>query len=158
MPGVFIPHQSREKSILVRNSLGKDSWTDNTTIGCERLEMLITGRNHSVVYFTIFIVLPLSQTCTLAGHLLNNTQASGFPRLRVSPGQSATERTLAEIVVHTTTVLSNAGLNPLLVPFKHLMNQPAAMNVIMNILNSFYNQSISIDNICWIYREHFYFM
>ena len=79
----------------------------------------------------------------MAGHLVNNTQASGFPRLRVSPGQSAIERTLAEIVIHTTTVLSNAGRNPLLVPFRHLMNQPTAMNVIMNILNSFYNQQLA---------------
>ena len=69
----------------------------------------------------------------MAGQLLDNAQGSGFPKLMVTQGQTVLERTLAEIVLHTTAVLSCVGQNTLLEPLRQLMEDPAAMNVIVDM-------------------------
>ncbi|PFX29705.1 E3 ubiquitin-protein ligase RNF213 [Stylophora pistillata] len=63
-----------------------------------------------------------------AVQLLNNTQGdAGFPGVRVAPGRSARDQTLAEIVIHTTVVLQCTNQLTVCEPLRLLMDNPVAL-------------------------------
>ncbi|XP_027055365.1 E3 ubiquitin-protein ligase RNF213-like isoform X2 [Pocillopora damicornis] len=60
--------------------------------------------------------------------LLNNTQGdAGFPAVRVAPGRSARDQSLAEIVIHTTAVLQCINQMTVCEPLRLLMDNPVAL-------------------------------
>ena len=70
------------------------------------------------------------QTQPFALQLLNNTQgATVLPSTRVTPGRSALEQNLAELVIHTTTVLQCINHLTVCEPLRLLMDNPAALMV-----------------------------
>ena len=85
--------------------------------------------SHSILIFSLYEFVLLCQVRPFAAELLDNTHGAGFPGLRVTPGQSALERSLAEIVVHTAAVLQCVYQGTLVEPLRLLMEQPAGMNV-----------------------------
>ena len=70
------------------------------------------------------------QARPLAVHLLNNTLGlPGMPSTRAAPGRSAMEQNLAELVIHTVTVLQCSNHVTVCEPLRLMMENPAALRV-----------------------------
>ena len=70
-----------------------------------------------------------SKAKRFARQLLENSQGCQFKELKVFPGKSPQEHTLAEIVIHTSAALQCVGSGSLAQPLYTLMTNPSTMQV-----------------------------
>ncbi|XP_067056125.1 E3 ubiquitin-protein ligase rnf213-alpha-like isoform X2 [Acropora muricata] len=92
-------------------------------------ERRLSARGHEVLEEFLQDEKHLSDKARpLAVHLLNNTLGlPGMPSTRAAPGRSAMEQNLAELVIHTVTVLQCINHVTVCEPLRLMMENPAAL-------------------------------